>query len=464
MRVERLRMNNQLLTEPPGTMPATLPAWRGVDQGTHGLRVVNAVAEQTFDSEAALKSRLLLTDFTKIDDHLGTIVLSSFLLRQLPCPKLEFPNVTGTLYEQWLDETVRRGQNVQHGALLNWLLVAPPKYVLYLIFLFNSRYGETWKVLRRLLKSEKKNPPPYLFRVIPNILLHYYPADEVASLVENSGDLERWAPYIRELTRSAEKVEKWLAEKAQPIRFYGGKTNTVLGMYDAYFDDKTGAKRLNPDADVYYDLGGGYNTPEIRRLTGFPFISADLNSPRLEEHDSRLLLVRKVAGKEVALPEAERAEYLKSLRETPYLKFDVFENAFPESYDSYVIASTGFLTSTVRPNVSVSGFERNGDLLTSAMAVWRVLRLVQLGKDVDLFTIQRATKRPYAYKTVFLQFRAGRVATLVVTGDRTIHMRFSENHRATIRKMIDPATSPFRRFVDMPEAGAAGREEPAPFS
>src|SRR5262249_23206697 len=146
-------------------------------------------------------------------------------------------------------------------------------------------------------------------------------------------------------------------------------------------------------------------------------------SPRYEDYDAEICFqVHGTDGKRRIADGVTRDRFLARQRRVEYLPFNVMKDSFPDDADSYAIVSTGFITSTVRPEEKQAEWRAEpgagvGHLGLSIHAIARVLDLVKNGKSVDLFTIQRASSRIYKYKTVLLQWREGRLLRLVTTND-----------------------------------------------
>jgi hypothetical protein len=327
--------------------------------------------------------------------------------------------------------------------------------VLYMIYLYNRDHGATRASLRRLFTVDKPHPYPrallaYLLRDTLGV-----PRDELIRLEQRLNDPAAWAPYLRELF-ARDRIEAWLRDLPNPLKFYSSFTNTVIGKYDWITRARKSGMQQVPEADAYYDLGGGHATPYISRLLGRPFVCVDLSNPFLPADTD--LIIRKqdrssaLGDGVVPMTEAEQAAYVAELARTPWQRFDVFTDRFDASHDRYLITSFGFVTSTPRdfdaavPR-SVRG-SRLEPLTISYHAVLRVLELVRLGKTVDLFTYQRATSTRPAMLTCRLRFVGGRLAAAWATGSNAPnakpHARFDAELRAGVADLVDPERSPYR--------------------
>jgi hypothetical protein len=271
--------------------------------------------------------------------------------------------------------------------------------------------------------------------------------DEIAALPLGGSGFKRTATVFNELLAN-EAMLDWFSRKRQPLRFYGGATNTILGLYDEIFRNAgTGLDRFNRGAQARYDLGGGFGTSEVERLMGVRFVSADIMSPRVEDYDPEICIQTISAdGKRRTADNTTRQAFLERQRAVVYLPFNVLSDSLPSNAESYGIVSTGFMTSTVRPHERQGGWKVRGAGLAhlglSLHAVIRVVELAQKGKTVDLFTVQRASSRVFKYKTAFLAWRNGRLVDLITTTDNSRN-RWTRTALDAIRQRINPS---FRRY------------------
>jgi hypothetical protein len=266
-----------------------------------------------------------------------------------------------------------------------------------------------------------------------------------------SGAFSGVAELHNELFSDASRIEEWLRKKRMGLRYYAGATNTVVGMYDGIFSDaSTGATTLNLDADRCLDLGGGFNTSEIERLTGQSFYSADIIAPDMRLSDPDIVLQKNSRnGTRSILRDNEHQAYIKRQSAIGYLPFDVLLDSFPDEAQSYLIISAGFITSTVRPNLTSHQMipsQELGHVALSIHGVMRVMELVQKGKDVDFFTIQRATRRHYKYKTCLLRWRSGKLTELLTTDD--IQEKYTAPQNVPyIYSVIQPSMPEFTSYL-----------------
>jgi hypothetical protein len=400
--------------------------------------------------ESAVRDRALRHDYGGHEVLASAFVVADVLLFQgEDAPAVVFPNLGNTAFERWVEETTAVDPYRGH-ILAGWATVSRNDAGLYPVFLYNHDFEETRRVLSLLLGAEPA-PPPYLDLVLRNALRQATGVSHDGLAALAGRPFEDTARCLRELF-SDDRVGAWLLQKRQPLRFYGGATNTVLGLYDSIFEtSETGLEHFNRSAEARYDLGGGYCTSEIERLMDRSFLSADVVTPRFGDLDPELLL--HVAGKKGVHRVATRAEReAHAIRQdrVVHLPLDVLENGFPRDADSYAIVSAGFMTSTVRPHTRPIEWQGEGNLGIghvglSLHAIMRVLELVQLGKSVDLFTLQRASSRVYRYKTALLQWRDCRLVRLVTTNDLASARRWAPEAMTELRRRVGPGAGYFAR-------------------
>lgn len=405
--------------------------------------------------EAAVRDAALATDYAATELEEAALRVTRVLLYRWPGwtrPFADFPNVTDTAFERWIDEC-RAATPVHASALVQWITGVRGGVVNYPVFLYNRDFGRTRELMRRLLTAERA-PPPYLLLVFLHLFRQALGKThtEISQLVV--GPFRRVAQLFHRLF-TTDAVDHWLATKRQPLVYYGGQTNTVLGAYDEICGDPTtGFPTLARDAEIAYDIGGGFATSELERLVGRPMVSADIRSPRPADYDGDLIVRHYAPGRLSIADDATRDAFLARQDRVGYLPFNVFQDSFPPDARSYLIISTGFLTSTIPAGrgaksqaIVAAGL---GPMATTVHGVARVLELVARGKDVDLFTIQRASGRVYKYKTCLLAWRGGRLTRLVTRDDAAQAQRWSDGTLEAIRAAIQPDNPRFVRHLPRP--------------
>ena len=403
--------------------------------------------------DGQIRSDLLAMDYLATDVIQSTALLSKLLLMRWPnwhLPEIDLPNQTNTLYEQWIDRCRALGKTGRAQILVSWVTSVRGNYANYPIFLYNHKLWRSHELLRLFLTDADR--PPYLVILFFNLFHQVLGISHTDLYKLSIGSFSAFAPLYKELM-TTNRVWDWAANKKQSYHFYGGQTNTVMGEYDAIFKNSaTGMAHFNREAAARFDIGGGFNTCEIERLIGCPFTSADIRSPYLRDYDSDLILrTKNLFGKGPCIADdAKRNEFLERQNRIAWLPFDVFNDSFPDA-PSYAFTSTGFMTSTVRASSveAKTAYKSEGvnTLSTSFHGLARVMEKVAQGKDVDLFTLQRASGRVYKYKTVFLQWRAGKLVRLVTTDDRKHAERWTDEGLDDIYKAIDPQNPIFLMLI-----------------
>lgn len=375
------------------------------------------------NDEATVRAEALDTDYLTTSVAESTLRVAKILLLREPTyerAEVRIHNVHDTAVERLVERLEAEGQRYRVVMLSNWATVRMGELPRYALYLYNQNYRNTRPILEHILTAERW-APPYLKLMLLNILHQSFGLSHDRLHAITSKQFQALAPWVNRIFAD-DHVFEWLQNKRQPMRFYGGITNTVIGLYDNLFaDPAAGTQFINRAAERCYDLGGGFSTSEIERLVGCAFTSADLISSQMADYDDELIMLDRRPGPHMPVATtAARREYLERQDRVEHQYFDVFEDSFPTDAKSYVITSAGFMTSNLRATDSYSAEikrARLGTIATSAHAIARVIELVALGKDVDLFTIQRATSRVFRYKSCLLQWRAGKLVRLMTTVD-----------------------------------------------
>jgi hypothetical protein len=408
------------------------------------------------NDEATVRAAALDTDYLTTSVRESTLRVAKILLLREPSCELSevhIDNVHDTAIERLAERLAAEHEPYRAVMLANWATIRQGHIPNYALYLYNADYGSSRRILEHMLTGERW-PPPYLKLAVLNMLHQSVGLSHDQLHALTSQPFRVLAPWINRLFAD-DRAFEWLHTKKQPIRFYGGVTNTILGFYDRLFaDPAVGTAFIDRAAQRCYDLGGGFNTTEIERLVGCPFVSADLMTPRMADYDPELIMLDDRHGDVSPVAnEAARREFFARQDRVAHLPFDVFQDSFPTDASSYTIVSAGFMTSTLRPTPSYDSEikqARLGTLATSVHAIARVLELVALGKRVDLFTIQRATSRVFHYKTCLLQWREGKLVRLMTTVDpRAADWAEGSPHI----QALDPNKKRFAKFMARPPAG-----------
>jgi hypothetical protein len=234
---------------------------------------------------------------------------------------------------------------------------------------------------------------------------------------------EKVKASVRELLQGDEFLS-WAKSKTYNLRLFAGNANPTLGLYDwiAYpqFAEKVGLNRFRKDADVYLDLGGGYETPEVSRILQHRFVSLDVLPPKSGRNLNLLFFGLDSWIKPSLYPlnvhplaEKEREAYFAKLDETPFRHFNIYENSLSKKYQSYFITSFNFIGSTVGSNSQKASYMQNNSIpkifATTYIGVRRIIELAAAGKDVDFFTVMGNPYRLFRFHTAYLSFRNHRL-------------------------------------------------------
>lgn len=336
----------------------------------------------------------------------GAIALAKILLRTKTTEsRLVYESAHKSDFDKWYDAQDYKRQRavsvwLQSGSLTNdWQIFKR----------FNER-PEIKEILELFLSQ--KQIPPYLNLFCLNLIKQIFKLsnDQMATL---SSSKEAVLPWYDALFLHKDLLEAWVAENQKKLRFYGGSTNTVLGFYDRIAEKFPVHKTF----DAYFDIGGGFSTSDVSRLIGKPFTSLDIRSPLYTDY-SEDLIIRKMddAQRVRCLNNAEMDSYLEAQRGVNWLDFGVNKQQIPPDFNSYFLTSFGFMTSTVK---LTKGMERHWcsekilpdyrPIVTSLVAMYRVIELVAMGKNVQLLSVNRASSRSYAHRVVLLEWNGGKI-------------------------------------------------------
>ncbi len=292
--------------------------------------------------------------------------------------------------------------------------------VMEIVFeLYERDFGSTRRTLHMLNAQEPRIP--YLRVFVQHALFDLEP--DAPSSLHSRAQLEQ---RLRSLFGADARLLGWARRKLDAgvlLKALGGMTNTVIGMYDWLAEvPESGLARLPRDAEARFDLGGGFGTPDLARLLRCSLTSLDLHPPtHAKAVGIRRFQVADPPGAPTQVAQtrwqtdAEAATYFEALERQAFHHWDVFVDPIDAGAASYLVTSFGFLTSTVashsRHALNRQQLGRNvlAQMHTTFTGIRRVLSLVALGKDVALFTYQRATSRCYRNVTLMLRFVRGRL-------------------------------------------------------
>lgn len=271
--------------------------------------------------------------------------------------------------------------------------------------------GSTRATMHRLdeLAEHPEHMVPYFEVLVQNAT--------AAIFGEHEADQARLADeFLPRLLGADALLLRWIEDvlaRGGPLKHVGGDTNTIVGVYDWIRDDpELGFARVPTDCDDRFDLGAGFGTPYLESLFGVPLLALDLHAPSDARGLGLSFAVRTGGhGQRRAMNAVERDAYLERLDRQPWRRYDVFEEPLPARSDRVLVVSFGFLSSTVS-SLSPLGQQlapKLRPLLTTYTCVRRILDCAGPGKDVSLFTVQRATAKAYMNRAVFLRLVDGRL-------------------------------------------------------
>lgn len=257
-----------------------------------------------------------------------------------------------------------------------------------LISLFEQGYGDIRDVFIFVVLQRNENRIGYFKKLIESMSLRFNRPDwleKPKTMFDGS--------FLAALNK--------LKSEGIPLQEVGGRTNTLLKLYDWCFDeefkDKTGFGEVRQSTyDICYDLGGGFTTPYVNHRFQKNFICLDIYDPRKLEEDVPYL--KRVYGESELEFEPEKISF-------EY--FDVFKNSYPIEFEKYLIVSFGFLSSTIA-NLSPDAVGPRVFGTTYA-AVEGISRFILAGKDVTLCSYSRPSYAKFSNRCFTLRFRNKRL-------------------------------------------------------
>ena len=336
----------------------------------------------------------------------GAIELARILLYSTdPNNILKHRSLHQSRFDKWYDNLGEKEKLI----VSTWLTAANGEALWHPFVKFNAE-PKTQDIFELFL--EQKPHPPYLTLLCLNLIKQIFghTNDDMAIITRDPMLLLEWHG---KLFSDKERIINWLEGSKKPLRYYSGSTNTILNRYDMHLKNVS----INRDAEAYYDLGGGYNTSEINRIFGKDFTSLDLVHPLISKYDEDLIIRKRVSSiLNVCLNKLEMDQYIERQKAVKYMQFNTAVQSIPNHFNSYVIASTGFMTSTVKMNKKTEDnwcaelIEKNNRYtVTSIVAMHRVIELVAAGKHVQLVTLNRASSRLYSHRVVSIEWHDGKI-------------------------------------------------------
>ncbi len=367
------------------------------------------------------------TNYSVVEPREGTLTLGSLLLRpptHAIRENIQFTSRTSTQYEEWVKALEMRGLHAKARRAGEWLLWygSPQRsqIPLYIGFLFNIQYGRTQTLLEKILLYESSLP-----RFLDVLILHIFHQGLGLSYTDIqhlcNGDFSKIAEKLKMLFAEGDStIESWLTKKKVPLYLYGGSVTPTTGMLDTIVESgETGIESLNLNAQAHYDLGGGFSTSEFERVLGTRFVSADILSSDMNVHDSDLLIQqysKNTGHRDIANTFVHDA-YVERQSHVQYMHFDAMTDSFPDTVDSYLIVSSGYILG----RGTIPAFRHEGlnyderQICRSLLGIQCIMQLIHARKDVDIFVTAAGTRHLYLLETCLIQARNGTIVNLVTT-------------------------------------------------
>lgn len=226
---------------------------------------------------------------------------------------------------------------------------------------------------------------------------------------------------------------KKLKDEGVPLPEVGGRTNTVLKLYDWCFSDEfksaTGFDEvMESNYDVCYDLGGGFTTPYLSKKFKKNLICLDIFDPRKFEQDS--LYLKKIYKK---------SEMDYDPNTIPFQYFDVFKDRYPLDAQKYLIVTFGFLSSTIA-NLSEEA-EGPRVFSTTYAAVEGLAELILAGKELTLCSYSRPSYAKFLSRCFMVKFENKVLAKAkCMTQDCHRDIGLGRNSPERIHKFLRPVS------------------------
>lgn len=215
---------------------------------------------------------------------------------------------------------------------------------------------------------------------------------------------------------SFQSAVKDLLASGHKLDELSGLTNTRLDLYAWAFEGAAAAANgfelvANSRYDVAYDLGGGFTTQYLAAKFKQPLACLDLFDPKERAPHEHAVVKRQYEKEGLAF----------DVESVPFIVFDIFADAYPPDYETYLITSFGFLGSTPSQLTRhASSSTSDYPYKTNLHAIEGICRLITSDKDVTLCVFSRPTRTRYANICYTLRFRQRR-CVLVRSLTETCH-------------------------------------------
>jgi hypothetical protein len=254
--------------------------------------------------------------------------------------------------------------------------------------LYEQNYANTRFFIHHLNSLEYEDKAPYLGVVINSISKFIF--DKSIDSFEDVKNLMSLSE-----TEILEKLSD-ISQKVGGLKRIGGETNTDCNFYSWIPLEFEYDREFIKNADIAYDLGGGFSTPHLSSLFEKEMISLDRIDPSIAKKNK----IKIINPKDVPLE-----QYYNLLEKQKWQSFDVFSDSINDSYNSYFVTSFGFTTSTVAPTREKQFENENTrSFHTTFYALRTITELIAKNKQVYFFLYGRPTGRVYQNKIIAMKF------------------------------------------------------------
>ena len=258
----------------------------------------------------------------------------------------------------------------------------------YVFNLYEENFHSTRFFIQYLNSLENEDKVPYL-----GVSLNSISEFIIEHPIKNLNNLKKLMMLSE--TEIVEKLTE-ISNKIGGLKRISGETNTDCNMYSWIPLEFEYDREFIKNADVAYDLGGGFSTPHLSYLFQKKMISLDRINPAIAKENK----IKIVNPKHIPLE-----DYYDALSKQKWQPFDVFTDSIDDSHNGYFITSFGFTTSTVAPHKDVKNEDENMNTYhTSFHALKTITELIVKNKEVYFFLYGRPTGRVYQNKIIAMKF------------------------------------------------------------
>jgi len=253
----------------------------------------------------------------------------------------------------------------------------------WIIELYEENYPGVKDFVHRVNSLSGYNKVPYLYILLKSLAKVILRNKKVNSKKE--------LKLLFDSTELTPQVDSWI--NANELKKYSGETVTSPNIYSWLTKDFPLDTKSIADADIAYDLGGGFATPALSILFNKPMVCLDVNPPS----NNANVIINTI--KSLTLE-----EYRDLLAQQAFINFNIFTDEFPLNYNSYFITSFGFATSTVSSseNETIAG---SSWINTTYNCMKRLANLIAANKEVYFILYGRPTNRVHRNKVIAMKFK-----------------------------------------------------------